>query len=250
MAAAPEGVKLTRPQVAWLLKNCSVRVRGSGVGTGNGLNPTELATLVAICFRESGGRTDARRSAALNPGGGNDLGLFQLNDKANPNIASDPGAQVAVLDAFVNVSWAVALMIHQGQGMPLYGFPGLDLSPWGGPNTTGKPATAPGYANSHPINPSDADRDAVASPDDPTAQLVAAGHHPDVSAWRTIYGSNLTAEVHNTNDFGPISTALAWADSLAAILANLLRGSWWRRLGIGLAGALMVILALVITAKF
>lgn len=66
---------LTPEQVAGLIVNNGGR--GDGVVTG-----------VAIVGRETGGTFDTRafRPASANPGGGNDRGMWQWNDKAHPEI--------------------------------------------------------------------------------------------------------------------------------------------------------------------
>lgn len=75
----------------------------------------------SIMLAESGGKTDAFRPAAQNPGGGNDRGLWQINDKAHPDVSDQ-----AAFDP--TTSTEIAYQLSQGfkSWGPWHGSPGLD----------------------------------------------------------------------------------------------------------------------------
>lgn len=263
----PSPVTLTANEVAGLIKYVWGFPFDARMVIPTAPTEEELAQLVAIVLRESGGRTDARRDKANNPGGGNDKGLFQLNDKANTFDEADPKP----FDAYFNAGYAVMMARHlrigemtpSGGIMPAWkAAGGLDLSPWGGDNKSNRPAIAGGYAGTHPLTPSAAVIAAAKAPADPHAKLTAAGHlkvaftaaangPTPMEQFVNKYGGTLPT-VNTEWNLGPIddivSAVTDWATALGKLLGNLISGAWWRRVGIGALGVVLVIIAVVFAA--
>lgn len=199
------------------------------MGARVGFKGEALEAIVAIALRESGGVSNAYRDASKNPNGGNDRGLLQWNDKWNPDVsdadAYDP--YKAMLIAYGKVERA------GGQaGLAGFGY-------WGvGPKPLGRPAPLTEVELSKA-------RNGIAHPVDPQKRLDAAG----------LVGKALGPDF--TDVSSPAQQAAdAIADPLASLSeivgrigGNLLSGTWWKRIGVGALGLLLLVLAVSVAAR-
>ncbi len=93
MAGPPSsGVTLTPEEIAWLVLDA-------------GWTGDNAATAVAIVLAESGGKTNAYRPASANPRGGNDRGLWQINDKAHPALSDQDAYWPPTATAYAYGLW-------------------------------------------------------------------------------------------------------------------------------------------------
>jgi|CXWL01.1.fsa_nt_gi hypothetical protein len=161
----------------------------------------------SIMYAESGGHPDARRDAADNPGGGNDRGLWQINDKAWPNV---PDA--VAYDPQQATAWAY----QTSKGFTTWG-------PWRG---------------SRGLDPNSAESRQV-------AKVAATGVKvlPETSSGPI--GGPLDVILDKLP--GGVTDLFAWPAQLARLLGNLLSSDWWRRVGVGALGLLLVLIAVAFT---
>lgn len=170
----------------------------------------------AIVMRESGGNTRAFRPASKNPNGGNDRGLWQWNDKWHPDI-SDTDAYNPVKAT----QWA-----YRKSG----GF--KEFEPWDGAKIKGSDIVKAAEAANR------AGYDASKLTDTPV------GAYMDVGSQIPIIGGVIDAAGNVVDD--ATDKLFGWSDALGSLLSNLIDANWWKRIGVGAIGILVIIVALVV----
>lgn len=205
------GVTLTAPEIAYL---------AASVGwTGD-----DIAVAVAIVLAESGGVTNAFRPESANPGGGNDRGLWQINDKAHPWTKGKD--DLAVYHPFMATRFARDIYDRSG---------GWGAWNYGPKAYSGKSRTldlAPGRA-------------AAAAPVDPTPRLAAAGLDGKPEG----IGAVDIATRAGGAVLDAVGNVIPWANGLATLLAAITSGAWWRRIGVGALGAGLVVVAIAVANR-
>lgn len=194
-AEGVKGARLTINEVAALVQQV-------------GFPASEQPTAVAIIMAESGGATNAFRPARLNPGGGNDRGLWQINDKAHPSVTAD-----TAYNMIASTGYAISLYQRSGWG------------PWNyGPNAySGRPRTDLdiGAATVAVQNPAD-----VQFAD---AEMIGTG-------WEQV-----TEAVGRVTDaLNPFAGVIGY---LVKGLALLTSADFWKRVGLVLAGVAIIAVA-------
>lgn len=221
-APTAPGVVLTINEVAWLVGVEAANGRltgGNRPPPGTGPDTDAQAYAVAIVMRESGGNTAAYRPASRNPLGGEDRGLWQINSKAHPNVADS-----TAYNAGAATGWA----FRASSGF-------TDWGPWGiGPNSYD------GRDRTYTLNLARA-RAAVAAPADPTAKLNTVGQLVGAD------GPPVQDDLDRVID--GVGSVLEWPALAADVLRRLLDAALWRRILIGAAGVLAVVLAVVLAAR-
>ena len=171
----------------------------------------------AIVMRESGGNVKAFRPASKNPAGGNDRGIWQWNDKWNPEI-SDADAY----DPVKATEWA-----YKKSG----GF--THFKPWDGAKITkAQFDAAVEAARRYGIDIKDG---------------WSVGAVIDV-------GTNVLDDLPIVGPAidvvtGAADSILGWTEALGKLLSNLIDPSWWKRIGVGALGLVIVIAALVLVFR-
>lgn len=230
MATSPDypGTTLSRAEIAWIVGQTGFGSFRAGGGTplpptsgvpvpsaGGSWDPATIA--IAIAHAESRGVTNAFNPESNNRDGGNDRGLWQINDKFHPEVT----------DAQAFDPYAAARAAHRiSQG-------GRDWSQW---------ATF-GRLTAGELRSADAARKA---PADPAEHLRRAGVADPVRADR-----QLPSPADQVLDAAGnvIGDALDWAAAAAKVLGALADPQWWRRIGVGVLGVGLVAVAVVAANK-
>lgn len=211
----PPDVAFSISEVAWVLTE-HMKPFFASAGQPNGW--ADPAVAVALVMAESGGRSGARRDEKDNPLGGVDRGWWQLNSKALPNVTDAKAYRPTEASEIV---WDLS------QG-------GTDFSCWGyrfnPPRTTFE--ACPNF------------RKGTQRTDLNLAAARAAIANPTPCADKLIAASTTSDDTVTPNPGLP--DAPGWLTSLGRLLANLIDPSWWRRLGTGALGLLLVVLAVVV----
>lgn len=226
MATNPNypGVTLTRAEIAWIANDA-------------GFKRDARVWATAIAWRESRGVTNAFRPAAQNPSGGNDRGLVQFNDKAFPNISD----KVAY-----NPRAAMLRMRYIAQGESIR------------PHTSDKDLFGPWNVGRYHYDKKrgesvfsaadeQAARDAVANPVDPTARLQAAGINGTDPELDSIADNVIDAAGDVVA--GPLDAFKGLATGALAVLRTLIDPAWWKRIGVGVLGVLLIAAAVAVVAR-
>lgn len=231
MATNPDypSVKLTRPEIAYIVNR-------------SGFRGEAAATAVAIAWGESRGVSNAFRPASMNPGGGNDHGIVQWNDRAHPDLdlreAYDPIYAVLRMARHVDAN---------GGQDGLKGFGAWNVGPNHYNKTDGPRTFSAGDMS--------AARSAVASERDPSNKLKAAGlssYGGDATPGQ-IAGAVVEAIPGGDTAAGVLDTVTAPYQAAAAVATRLgsviLDPTWWRRIGIGALGVALVVAAIMLTTR-
>lgn len=178
----------------------------------------------AIVYRESRGNPKARRDASQNSAGGNDRGLWQWNDKWNPEI-SDTDAY----DPVKATEWAY----KKSNGF-------TDFGPWKGASITPdtlriavKAAVDAGYSAAGLFK--------ITEPIPVSASDPVKGGTIGDTPWYEDVGVAVADGVASVKD-----KLFGWAEALGTLLSALIDPSWWKRIGVGVLGVAVVIGALVL----
>lgn len=215
VAELPDDIAFTISEVAWVL---TVHMQPFFDSVGQTHGWADPAVAVALIMAESGGRSGATRSEDQNPLGGTDRGWWQLNSKALPQVPDSVAYWPLLASQWV-------FEFTQG---------GTDFSCWGyrfdPPRTTFQ--SCPNYRKGSQRTDLDlaAARAAIANPTPAMEKLLAA---------------STTSDDTVTPNPG-LPDAPGWMAALGRLLGNLLSGAWWRRIGIGALGLLLVVLAVVV----
>lgn len=230
------GISLTRPEIAHL------------VMTVGNASPEQAITAVAIAWAESGGRTNAYRPEQLNPLGGSDHGLFQVNDKAHRyslDVLYNPYGNVNAARQ-ISKQWT-------------------DWGPWAyGPNSyretsrTDLDLAGATAAVQTPVDPS-ARINAIPGIE-AVAPSISGQPAGDLPWWARIGeaanrpgGAGLgTTDAISDGRIGDAIRAGIDATPLAVLaqfLGTLSDPLWWRRIGVGALGVGLVVLALVLVGR-
>lgn len=200
--------------------------------------PISVLRATYIALRESGGNAAAFRPASQNPDGGNDRGLWQINSKYWPNVSDATAFNAAASTAEV---WKMSK-----------GF--QDWGPW---KTDRDPSYGLGSTNP---NLAAAYNSAAVAFLAASGNTVYRGRNGAQSGVTRAQLDTLYAEGHGLrggSTVGDIAKVIAgnpveltggalasitpdWMESLGKLLGNLLDPTFWRRIGIGAAGILLV----------
>ena len=216
------GVTLTRPEIAWIVID-------------SGFRGDARVWATAIIWRESQGVTNAFRPASENPGGGDDRGICQFNSKAFPNISDDVAyAPRAAIKRMYYIANGESIRPHASD-KDLFGAWNVGRYHYGKTESVFSAADEA------------AARAAVANPIDPRPRLEAAG----ANGTNIDLNSPLENAVDKAGDVvsGPLDAFKGLASGLLSVLRTLIDPHWWRRIGVGVLGALLIAAAIAVAAR-
>jgi hypothetical protein len=168
----------------------------------------------AIVLRESNGNAKAFRDASKNPDGGNDRGWWQFNDKYHPDVSD-----IVAYDPIK--STAVAYQKSKG------------FTEW-------KPWFQDGKLRFDGPNGLAAYQAAVkAAVDSGDKDIPFMFYEEDGKQY--VNGEELKSGVEQVVD-----KVIPWADTLAAILSRLVSVDFWKRVGITVLGAAIIVAGLIL----
>ena len=181
--------------------------------------------MTGIVLRESGGNTAIVNTAGNDPPGSRDRGLFQWNDHWNPDVSD--------MEAF-DPQLATAIAWEKSNGYK-------NFQPWLGGNANAGEWWSPVIISPKGTDAYDRQNDALkqainAAKDYGDAGDVGITDIPSIAAGAV-------------DDLPVIGTVLSWTEALGNILSKLMDPNFWKRVGIGLLGVTIIVVALIIIFK-